>query len=164
MILETYCYKTTLAGYRRRGCVNPECGFRFSTLETIAIRNQISVVKNNGTREAFDRDKIERSMKLALVKRNISDERFVRIINGLIHQIDKMEGTRSSGCYLAVTTKHIGLLCLATLKELDEVAYIRYASVFWRFHGREDFVRTVENLEREASSPSLSPALDTVPG
>jgi transcriptional repressor NrdR len=114
---------------RRRFC--PSCGQRFTTIERVQLRDLV-VVKSDGRRVAFDRDKLARSVRIALRKRPISDERLERIVNGIVRQL---EGSGEA----EVTSKQIGELVMETLKEVDAVAYVRFASVYRNFREAKDF-------------------------
>ena len=124
---------------RRREC--PECGSRFTTFERVQLRELI-VVKKNGERTLFDRDKLEKSISLAVRKRPISAERVEKIVNSLQR---KFESSGES----EITTKEIGESVMETLSHLDNIAYIRFASVYKDFRSikdLEDFVATIEKL------------------
>jgi transcriptional repressor NrdR len=130
---------------RRRVC--PGCKHRFTTLERVPIARDITVVKRNASREPFDRDKLRRSLELAFAKRSISAERLHRIVASVLLQID---GQAIHGYdkpqHVAVTSQKIGALCLASLKELDDVAYIRYMSIFRHFHTKTDYMALITSL------------------
>ncbi len=114
---------------RRRSCTN--CGQRFTTVERVQLRD-LTVVKSDGRRVAFDRDKLARSVRIALRKRPVSDERQERIVNGIVRQL---EATGDGD----VASKQIGELVMETLKEVDSVAYVRFASVYRNFREAKDF-------------------------
>jgi len=114
---------------RRRSCAN--CGQRFTTIERVQLR-ELVVVKNDGRRVAFDRDKLARSVRIALRKRPVDEDRIERIVNGLVRKLEASgEGE--------VTSKQVGELVMVTLKEVDEVAYVRFASVYRNFTEASDF-------------------------
>lgn len=114
---------------RRRQCES--CGARFTTFERIQLRD-IIVVKNEDRREAFDRNKLERSIALACRKRNLSQDRIDQLVSGIQRQIETWgDGEVSSG--------RIGELVMEGLKRLDSVAYIRFASVYKDFTEAKDF-------------------------
>ena len=124
---------------RRREC--PECGSRFTTFERVQLR-ELSVVKRNGDRTEFDRDKLERSIALAVRKRPISAERVEKIVTSLQRKFE------SSG-EAEITTEQIGQSVMEVLANLDNIAYIRFASVYKDFRtlqDLEDFVATIEKL------------------
>ncbi len=121
---------------RRRSCGN--CGQRFTTVERVQLR-ELTVVKTDGRRVAFDRDKLARSIRIALRKRPIEDERIERIVNGIVRQ---MEASGEN----EIPSKQIGELVMDTLKELDQVAYVRFASVYRDFREARDFQEFVGSL------------------
>ncbi len=114
---------------RRRVC--PDCGGRFTTFERVQLR-ELVVVKRSGQREIFDRDKLQRSIDIALRKRLVDGERVERMINGIVRQLE----SQSEG---EVTSEQIGQLIMEGLKGLDEVAYVRFASVYKNFEEASDF-------------------------
>ena len=114
---------------RRRQCEG--CGARFTTFERVQLR-EIVVVKSNDQREPFDRDKIEQSVTLACRKRNITQERIDQLVSGIQRQIETMGESE-------VPTKAIGEMVMDGLRQLDTVAYIRFASVYRDFSEAKDF-------------------------
>jgi len=114
---------------RRRFCDG--CKQRFTTIERTQLR-ELTVVKSDGRRVPFDRDKLARSIRIALRKRPIQEERVERIVNGIVRQ---MEASGDSD----VPSKQIGELVMDTLKEVDPVAYVRFASVYRDFREAKDF-------------------------
>ena len=114
---------------RRRFCV--ACSQRFTTIERVQLRELI-VVKSDNRRVAFDRDKLARSIRVALRKRPVTEERIERIVNGIVRQLE------SSG-ESEIASKQIGELVMETLKEVDAVAYVRFASVYRNFREAKDF-------------------------
>jgi transcriptional repressor NrdR len=114
---------------RRRQCEG--CGARFTTFERIQLRDLV-VVKSDGRREGFDRDKIARSIAVAVRKRQIEPGRIERLISGVQRQIETSGETE-------VSSKRIGELVMDGLKGLDSVAYIRFASVYKDFAEARDF-------------------------
>ncbi|AWK87482.1 transcriptional regulator NrdR [Azospirillum thermophilum] len=125
---------------RRRFC--PSCSARFTTFERVQLR-ELTVVKSGGQREPFDRDKLLRSMRIALRKRPIDADRIDRVVNSLVRQLE------SSG-ESEIPSKQIGEMIMAALQTLDQVAYIRYASVYKDFREASDFNEFVEQLQPEA--------------
>lgn len=128
---------------RRREC--PDCGSRFTTFERVQLR-ELVVIKRNGERTLFDRDKLEKSISLAVRKRPISAERVEKIVNSLQRKFE------SSG-EPEISTKQIGESVMEALSHLDNIAYIRFASVYKDFRTLQDlndFVATIEKL----TSPS----------
>ena len=114
---------------RRRFCSG--CSQRFTTIERVQLR-ELVVVKSDGRRVAFDRDKLARSVRIALRKRPVAEERIERIVNGIVRQL---EASGESD----IPSKHIGELVMETLKEVDAVAYVRFASVYRNFREAKDF-------------------------
>lgn len=121
---------------RRRACL--ACGMRFTTFERIQLR-EIMVVKSKGKREPLDRDKLTRSMNIALRKRPVEPERIERAISGIIRRIES-EG------YQEIDSHQVGELVMEALSQLDQVAYIRFASVYRNFREARDFEDFVESL------------------
>ena len=119
---------------RRRLCTS--CGSRFTTFERIQLRDLI-VIKRNGKKIQFERDKILKSMLMALRKRQTNDEAVDRAVNGIVRQLE------SSG-ENEIQSKFIGELVMNALAEIDNVAYIRYASVYRNFREASDFGKFVE--------------------
>ncbi|HWA79673.1 MAG TPA: transcriptional regulator NrdR [Acetobacteraceae bacterium] len=114
---------------RRRSCT--ACGQRFTTIERVQLRDLV-VIKSDGSREPFDRDKLARSIRVALRKRPVDEERIERIVNGIVR---KLEASGEPD----IPSKQIGELVMETLKEVDAVAYIRFASVYRDFREAADF-------------------------
>jgi transcriptional repressor NrdR len=114
---------------RRRQCEG--CGARFTTFERVQLR-EITVVKNNDTREPFDRGKIEQSVTLACRKRGIAQERIDQLVSGIQRQIETLGESE-------VASKAIGEMVMDGLRQLDSVAYIRFASVYRDFSEARDF-------------------------
>jgi transcriptional repressor NrdR len=128
---------------RRRFC--PACGSRFTTFERVQLR-ELVVVKKNGQRAPFDRDKLLRSIMIAVRKRPISEERVERIVNSITRRLE------SSG-ESEIPSSQIGQLVMEALASLDPVAYVRFASVYKNFRETRDFEQFLETLspqERDA--------------
>ncbi len=121
---------------RRRACTN--CGARFTTFERVQLR-ELTVIKGNGKREPFDRDKLARSLNISLRKRQVDPERIERLINSIIR---RMESSGDSD----VPSKRIGELVMDGLSTLDPVAYVRFASVYRNFREARDFEDFVGTL------------------
>jgi transcriptional repressor NrdR len=121
---------------RRRFC--PACGSRFTTFERVQLRELI-VVKKNGQRAPFDRDKLLRSIMIAVRKRPISEERVERIVNSISRRLE------SSG-ESEIPSSQIGQLVMEALSSLDPVAYVRFASVYKNFRETRDFEQFLETL------------------
>ena len=122
---------------RRRVC--PDCGGRFTTFERVQLRELI-VVKKNGRREAFDRDKLERSINHALRKRPVERERTDRMITGIVRRLESMGENE-------IPANMIGELVMQALASLDKVAYVRFASVYRNFRETRDFENLIGELE-----------------
>ena len=125
---------------RRRVCV--ACNFRFTTFERVQLR-ELTVVKSNGQREPFDRDKIMRSMQIALRKRPVDGDRLDRVVNGIVRRLE------SSG-ESEIPSKVVGEMVMEALKSLDQVAFVRYASVYRNFREAKDFEEFVGRLGGDA--------------
>ena len=125
---------------RRREC--PECGQRFTTFERIQLRD-LMVVKKNGERVMFDRDKLARSIYLAVRKRPIAAERVEKIVSSIQRRLESTGETE-------VTSVQIGELVMEALARLDHVAYIRFASVYRDFREPKDFEEFLVTLEQMA--------------
>jgi transcriptional repressor NrdR len=125
---------------RRRQCGN--CGARFTTFERVQLR-ELVVVKGNGQREPFEREKLLRSMQISLRKRPVDAERLERVVNGIVRRLE------SSG-EPEIQTSMIGEAVMDALANLDKVAYVRFASVYRNFREAKDFETFVGKLGGEA--------------
>ena len=114
---------------RRRFC--PGCGARFTTFERVQLR-ELAVLKRNNQREPFDRDKLSRSMSIACRKRPVDPDRMERVANGIVRRLE------SSG-ESEIKVDAIGALVMEALATLDQVAYVRFASVYRNFREAKDF-------------------------
>ena len=123
---------------RRRIC--EQCGSRFTTFERIQLRDLI-VVKSNSQKESFDRDKMYRSISLALRKRNIDSEKIEKIVNAIVR---KLENSGDTG----IKTEIIGQYIMEALAILDQVAYVRFASVYLSFQDVSAFHDEVKRLKK----------------
>jgi transcriptional repressor NrdR len=124
---------------RRRIC--PDCGGRFTTFERVQLRDLV-VVKRSGKKIPFDRDKLQRSLDIALRKRFVEPERVERMINGVVRQLE----SQGDG---EVSSETIGELVMEGLKALDSVAYVRFASVYKNFREAKDFEDLIGTLQLE---------------
>ena len=122
---------------RRRIC--EQCGSRFTTFERIQLRDLI-VVKTNDQKESFDRDKMYRSISLALRKRNIETEKIEKVVNAIVRKLENSGDTE-------VKTNLIGEFIMEALSHLDQVAYVRFASVYKDFREVKDFEDFLGKLE-----------------
>jgi transcriptional repressor NrdR len=139
---------------RRRIC--PDCGGRFTTFERVQLR-ELMVVKRNGRRVPFDRDKLQHSLEVALRKRAVAPERVERMINGIVRQLES-QGDAD------IPTERIGELVMEGLKGLDDIAYVRFASVYRNFREARDFNAIVGELESEPEAgPSEAPRRPRAP-
>ena len=125
---------------RRRQCTN--CGARFTTFERVQLR-ELTVLNGSGKRETFDRDKLLRSMTIALRKRPVDPERIERVVNSIVRRLE------SSG-ESEIPTTLIGELIMDALASLDQVAYVRFASVYRNFREARDFEDFIEKLDEES--------------
>lgn len=122
---------------RRRIC--DQCGSRFTTFERIQLRDLV-VIKTNGKKEIFDRDKMFRSLSMALRKRNIEQEKIEKIVNAISRKLENSGDTE-------IKSSLIGEFIMDALSHLDQVAYVRFASVYKNFREVKDFEDFFDNLE-----------------
>ncbi len=127
---------------RRRFC--PECGARFTTYERIQLRD-LMVMKSNGDVQPFDRLKIEKSLRIALRKRPFDEERIQKITNGIVRQLESLGDAE-------IPTQKIGEIIMETLAPLDQVGYVRFASVYRDFREAKDFETFIGQLDKKAAS------------
>ncbi|MDF2232094.1 transcriptional regulator NrdR [Albimonas sp. CAU 1670] len=130
---------------RRRFC--PACGGRFTTYERVQLRDLV-VVKKNGRREDFDRDKLARSIRIALQKRPIEIERIEQMISGIVRRLESKGDTD-------VASDEIGQIVMEALARIDTVAYVRFASVYKNFQEADDFEEFVAELRPVAKGEDL---------
>lgn len=124
---------------RRRQC--PDCLSRFTTIERAHLR-ELFVKKKEDRVENFDREKLSRSIKLALHKRPIDNERIERVISALVRQFETTGENE-------ISSHAIGESVMVALLELDSVAYVRFASIYKNFHETQDFENIIESLKAE---------------
>ena len=130
---------------RRRIC--PDCGGRFTTFERVQLRD-LTVVKRSGRKVPFDRDKLARSVGTALRKRDVEPERVERMISGVVRQLESLGEVE-------ITSDQIGEFVMEGLKGLDDVAFVRFASVYKNFSAADDFRSFLTELgEDERLKPS----------
>ena len=129
---------------RRRAC--PECSGRFTTFERVQLR-ELTILKRSGRRTPFDREKLQRSIDIAIRKRPIDPERVDRMVSSIVRQLESRGETE-------VESSVIGELVMKALKGLDEVAYVRYASVYRDFRETSDFAKFLgeEGLSEDSES------------
>jgi transcriptional repressor NrdR len=133
---------------RRRLCL--ACGFRFTTFERVQLR-ELVVIKRNGRRVPFDRDKLARSVEVALRKRNVDPERVEQMVSKIVRELENLGESE-------VTTETIGETVMAHLRELDDVAYVRFASVYRNFREAKDFRTVLGELSGEEETRPATPA------
>jgi transcriptional repressor NrdR len=127
---------------RRRNC--PDCGGRFTTFERVQLR-ELQVVKRSGRRVPFDRDKLMRSVEIALRKRPVDPERVERMVSGLVRRLESLGESE-------IKADVIGKLVMEGLRGLDDVAYVRFASVYKNFREAKDFEELLSELTAEDES------------
>ncbi len=139
---------------RRRIC--PDCGGRFTTFERVQLR-ELVVLKKSGRRVPFDRDKLMRSLEVALRKRPVEGERIDRMVNGIVRQLESQGDSE-------IPSDRIGELVMEGLRALDGVAYVRFASVYRNFREARDFNMLIDELasrpedEPSRNSPKTAPS------
>lgn len=114
---------------RRRVC--PDCGGRFTTFERIQLRD-LTIIKNTGRKVPFDRDKLMRSVQVALRKRPVEPERIERMVSGIVRRLENLGESE-------IPAKLVGELVMEGLYALDQVGYVRFASVYRNFREAKDF-------------------------
>jgi transcriptional repressor NrdR len=139
---------------RRRVC--EDCGGRFTTFERVQLR-EIIVIKRSGRRVPFDREKLSRSVAVALRKRPIQAERIDRMVSGIVRQLESM-GEQE------IASSIVGELVMDALKGLDPVAYVRFASVYRAFREAADFHEVLGEIAAGAASQASAAASHLQPG
>lgn len=127
---------------RRRLC--PECSSRFTTFERVQLR-ELSVLKSDGEKVPFDREKLARSLQIALRKRPVDEDRVERIVNGIQRRLETLGESE-------IPTKVIGEMVMDALAEMDQVAFVRFASVYRDFRDAKDFEAFIGKLGSEQES------------
>ncbi len=122
---------------RRRSC--PACGNRFTTFERVQLRD-LTVLKSDGRRVPFDRDKLLKSIRIACRKRPVEEERIERIVNAIQRRME-MEAEAE------IPSRRIGEMVMDALREVDQVAYVRFASVYRNFNEAKDVLAFLGDLE-----------------
>ncbi|MFQ5347480.1 MAG: transcriptional regulator NrdR [Rhodothalassiaceae bacterium] len=130
---------------RRRFC--PACGARFTTFERVQLR-ELTVIKRSGRRVPFERDKLQRSIDIALRKRPVEAERVERMVNGIVRRLESLGESE-------IQSETIGQLVMDALSSLDQVAYVRYASVYRNFREAQDFENFLSTLQGRAEESEL---------
>ena len=121
---------------RRRQCL--KCDFRFSTYEEIEILDLV-IVKRDGQRESYSRDKLVKGLKRALEKRSITDDKFKKLVHSLERDLQSLRKNE-------ISSEEVGTIAMKHLKKLDQVAYIRYASVYESFKDAKQFQEELNKL------------------
>ena len=132
---------------RRRLCL--ACGFRFTTFERVQLR-ELVVIKRNGRRVPFDRDKLARSVTIAMRKRNVDPDRIEQTVSRIVRDLESLGENE-------VTTETIGETVMAHLRDLDDVAYVRFASVYKNFREPKDFEQALAELSGEDEPKPAEP-------
>lgn len=122
---------------RRRECL--KCNARFSTYEEVELL-KLSITKRNGDKVDYDKNKIEAGIKKALEKRPINQEKFAKLVGDIEYEIYSLEKPE-------ISTREIGKIVLKKLREIDEVAYVRFASVYKSFGSIESFKKELDTFE-----------------
>ena len=122
---------------RRRSC--PACGARFTTFERVQLR-ELTIIKRSGRRAPFDREKLRRSIEIALRKRPIGEDRIEQLVSSIVRTLE-------NGNEAEIPSETVGKLVMEGLKALDGVAYVRYASVYRDFREAKDFHRVLGELD-----------------
>jgi len=124
---------------RRRVCL--ACNFRFTTFERVQLR-ELVVIKRNGRRVPFDRDKLMRSLSIALRKRPVEPDRIEQLVSKIVRELESLGETE-------VSSETIGETVMEHLRSLDDVAYVRFASVYRNFREPKDFEQALAELSGE---------------
>ncbi|HEY0568781.1 MAG TPA: transcriptional regulator NrdR [Xanthobacteraceae bacterium] len=121
---------------RRRVCLS--CNFRFTTFERVQLR-ELLIIKRNGRRVPFDRDKLARSIQISLRKRNVDPDRVEQTISKIVRELESLGESE-------VSSETIGEIAMEHLRALDDVAYVRFASVYRNFREAKDFEAVLDEL------------------
>ena len=133
---------------RRRQCLN--CNYRFTTHETIIPVNITTVIKRDGRREEFSVDKLREGIRMACWKRNISSEVLDRIVGDITIRLTLLSQSE-------ISSQEIGEMAMEALKQIDEVAYVRFASVYRHFKDADAFVHEVKSLSHPEDAAPPTP-------
>jgi transcriptional repressor NrdR len=131
---------------RRRVCLS--CNFRFTTFERVQLR-ELTVIKRNGRRVPFDRDKLLRSVQIALRKRPVEPERIDQAVSKIVRELE-------SGGEAEISSETIGEAVMEALRSLDDVAYVRFASVYRNFREAKDFEQLLGELSEDGKPPVVA--------
>ena len=126
---------------RRRVCLS--CNFRFTTFERVQLR-ELTVIKRNGRRVPFDRDKLLRSVQIALRKRPVDAERIEQMVSKVVRELESLGENE-------VSSEAIGEAVMNELRDVDDVAYVRFASVYKNFREAKDFETALAELSDDAT-------------
>ena len=129
---------------RRRVCLS--CNFRFTTFERVQLR-ELTVIKRNGRRVPFDRDKLLRSVQIALRKRPVEAERIEEAVSKIVRELESQGESE-------VSSEAVGEMVMEALRALDDVAYVRFASVYRNFREAKDFQAALDELSGEDDKPA----------
>jgi len=138
---------------RRRVCLS--CNFRFTTFERVQLR-ELVVIKRNGRRVPFDRDKLLRSVQIALRKRPVEPERIDQVVSKMVRELESQGESE-------VSSETVGEMVMETLRALDDVAYVRFASVYRNFREAKDFEAVLGELSGEEARDA-APKAAAAPG
>lgn len=127
---------------RRRACL--ECAGRFTTFERIQLR-ELTVIKRSGRKVPFDRDKLMRSVQVALQKRPVEIERVERMVSGIVRRLESTGDAE-------IDAETIGTMVMEALRGLDDVAYVRFASVYMNFREPDDFKKLLGEIAQNIPS------------
>jgi transcriptional repressor NrdR len=134
-VIDTRVVEEGMAIRRRRECA--QCGERYNTYETAELKMPV-MVKSNGRREAFEEKKLRTSFERAVQKRPVSSEQIDAAVHRLMRHVDR-----------ELQSRQLGILVMDELKKIDQVAYVRFASVYRKFQDVEEFKEVIERLERD---------------
>jgi len=132
---------------RRRVCLT--CNFRFTTFERVQLR-ELTVIKRNSRRMPFDRDKLMRSVQIALRKRAVESERIEQMVSKIVRELESAGENE-------VSSETIGEAIMEHLRELDDVAYVRFASVYRNFREAKDFRAALDELSSDEAAATAKP-------
>lgn len=128
---------------RRRIC--SDCGQRFTTFERVQLR-ELTVIKRSGRRVPFDRDKLGQSVQVALRKRPVDSERIERLVSGIVRRLESMGESE-------IPSDTIGFLVMEGLRSVDDIGYVRFASVYKNFREVKDFEEFIDTLSEDGEVP-----------
>lgn len=148
-VIETRTTNDNTVLRRRRQCLS--CGHRFTTYERIEDK-PVTVIKKNGSLQAFDRTKISRAIRVCTDKLNIDTKTIDNLVSEVEEEIIQLAGTK-----MQISSSQIGEEILKKLYQLNTVAYVRFASVYRSFNNLEQFIKEIERLSQEKSRPDVKP-------